>query len=137
MDYSAVAGCIPSTTRCVFHFVDTSLSFQACAHQCSPALPTVPFSPDEHLFEWRLLLKLPICGLHFLHATFPVSATPKAAFLLDDVPPVLESLTPPRLPSLPTVSHLTPYFTAELRLISPSPLNSALSTVGARLITHN
>ena len=57
--------------------------------------------------------------------------------LLNVLPPVLESLTPSALPSPFAFSHLTPYFTAELRLISPGPPNNALYTAGARLITHN
>lgn len=56
--------------------------------------------------------------LHFLSS--PSSSAPKAAFLLDNLNPVLESLTPLLGFSSPyPVSHLTPYFTAELRLISP------------------
>lgn len=48
----------------------------------------------------------------------PTSLSPRASVSLDGVP-LFWSHWPLWLSSLPTVFHLTPYFTAELRLISP------------------
>lgn len=77
----------------------------------------------------------------FVFLTFfllPSPSSTQSSFPFRQQCPLFWSHWPPSaLASLYPVFHLTPYFTAELRLISPQSLNSALYTAGARLITHN
>lgn len=94
-----------------------SSPFKWLLFPCTPS--DASFSPVELLF-WIVssaettYLCSPLSFCYLLSFRYTQSSFP-----LKRRAPCFGVTDPPRLSSLPTVSHLTPYFTAELRLISP------------------
>lgn len=100
--------CPVITLSFLFQIIVILLHSPQCLLQpCWASVWIVPSAKTTYLCSPLSFCYLP--SFRYTQSSFPFRRRAPCFWVTD----------PPRLSSLPTVSHLTPYFTAELRLISP------------------